>query len=207
MKLVNDSNRQLCPEGTFNAVCVTILDLGTQPNEKWGDRRKITLSFELEEENEDGDRFILFRNYNASLAPKATLTGHLKSWLGIKIEKGEEFDLDEMLGKPGMVTVVHTEGDDGTTYANVDTITSLPKGVKPLKPNADLVSMYLEEGSFDQDVFDNLPEGVQDKIKASDEYKALMSNRSAKRNKKAEPEKPARKAEPTKTAKGNKKGR
>ena len=209
MIIVNDSkDRELCPEGTHNAVCVTILDLGTQAHEKWGDKRKLNVAFEVDEEDEEGKRFIVFKTYTASLAQKASLTADLKSWLGIKIEKGEEFDMDTILNKPGMVTIVHNESTDGKVYANVDTITSLPKGIKPLKPNAEVVSMYLEEGSFDQEVFDNLPDFIQDKIKVTEEYKTLMASRVAKRKAKPEPvqQKQSRKAEPAKTAKG-KRGR
>jgi hypothetical protein len=193
--------RELAPEGTHTAICVRVLDLGTQHSEKWGDKHKINLAFELlDEQTDEGEPFVVYKQYTASLSNRSTLAGDLKSWLNQKFEKDDEFDLEDLLGKAGLVTIVHTDGDDDKVYANIDTITGLPKNTKVRKASEKLVSLFLND-DFDQEVFSELPEFLQERIASSPEYKQLVSDRKpAKQAKSAKPTK----SEPTKKTKTGK---
>lgn len=181
-------DRVLVPEGTYGATCVSITDLGTQTHEKWGDKRKISVGFEIANEtDDDGNPFIVYRKFNMAISAKSDLGKTLKSWLNLSFEKDDEFDLDEMLGKQGQLTIVHNEGTDGNVYANVDSVVALMKGTKIPKPKTNLQSFYLDE-SFDEEVFNELPEFIQTMISASPEYAALQENRSAKKAKAKQPQ-------------------
>jgi hypothetical protein len=189
----SDSERELAPEGTHTAVCVRILDLGTQTHEQYGEKRKLNLAFELlEEQTETGEPFVVYKTYTASMSQRASLGKDVRSWMNVKIERDEEFDLDTLLGKPAMITIVRTEGSDNKVYANIETITGLPKGMKVAKPSTELQTLYLDE-SFDQEVFDSLPEFLQDKIKLSPEFDEVGSSQP-KPKAKAKPEPKAKPA-------------
>lgn len=181
-------DKELCPEGTYPVTCVSITDLGTQSHEVYGDKRKFNVGFEIANETDsEGNPFIVYRTFNAGLTMKSHLGKTLKSWLGMTFEKDEEFDLDELLGKQGQATIIHNEGTDGNVYANVDTLTSLMKGIKVPKTKTALSSFYLDE-NFDQETFDDLPEFIREKIAKSPEYQAVLeAKQSAKRAKKAAP--------------------
>ena len=65
--------------GLHQAVCIDVIDLGTQPTQ-WGDKEKLKLMFQLEETKEDGSPLTIGRNYTRSLHEKAALRKDLKSW-------------------------------------------------------------------------------------------------------------------------------
>lgn len=179
LTIVNEEReRELPDEGSYPAACIRVLDMGTQVHPKYGPKRKINVAMEiLGEETEDGEPFVVYKNYTASLGPKASLTKDLKTWMGLKFEKGDEFDFEQILGQLGMVTIVHNESTDGNVYANIDTISKLPKGLKPGKPTLEPSSLYLND-DFDEEVFDELPDWLQDKIKKTDEYKSLFGSKA-----------------------------
>lgn len=160
------SKGEMCPEGVHKAVCVYVVDMGTQEpsNPKFSAARKVRVGFELQGiRKKSGDPFLLFQSYTFSSNPKANLMKDLKAWLGIK---DKDVDMDELLGKGAMVTVSHSE--DGQ-YANVTNITGLPKGVKLAKPETKPYSLYLDE-TFDADVYNELPDSFKERIAASPEY-------------------------------------
>jgi len=185
MELVNEGkDRVLIPEGTYSARCIRIIDLGTQVHPKYGPKRKVNLAFELDEEDDEGNPFVAYRNFTASITPKSHLAKAIKSWTGQTIKKGERFDLDSLLNEPCLVTIVHSEpNDDDEVYANIDSITKLPKSMKPFEPENEAFSLYLDE-TFNRKQFNDLPEWLQEKIEATEEYKAL-SGKGSKKKKKA----------------------
>lgn len=184
MKIKNEAKeRELAPEGTHSAVCVRILDMGTQSHPEWGDKRKLNFAFELlEEQTTEGEPFLVYKSYTASLSNKATLAKDIKSWTGATINRGDELDLEDLLGKSCLVTVIHSEETkDGAIYANVDTITGVPKGTKVKKATVDLFSLYLDD-TFDQKQYDELPDFLKDRISKSPEYQALTDKKPSKKS-------------------------
>lgn len=176
-----NKDRVLAPEGVHAARCVRIIDLGTQENKKYGNKaRKVQLSFELVDETHiwDEDRgeepFVLHRKYTASLGKKASLARDIQAWLGTKLEKNAEFDIADLLDKPCQVQVLHNESEEGEKYANIQSIMAPPKNVKVKKAATELQLLSLEADEFDQDIFDSLPEFLQEQIEESPEYEALQ---------------------------------
>jgi hypothetical protein len=102
--------------------------------------------------------------------------------------------LENLLDLPCQIQIVHTTKDD-KTYANITNIIAPGKG-KVTKSTNEPTSLYLDE-TFDQEVFESLPEFMQDMISDSPEYQALMEAAGAA--KAAAPAKPA-KAAPAKPA-------
>jgi len=179
-KIPSGSKRQLAPEGTHNAVCVQVIDLGTQPSEKWGDKRKVQLAFQLvDEETNEGKAIVVYKRYTFSNSPKSNLMIDLKAWQGVK---GGDFEMDNCLAKPCLVTIEHSETEGGT-YDNITNISGVPKGTKVKKHTEPLKSLYLDD-EFDKDVFESMPDFLQAKIVATPEYAALTEEKPKKGKKK-----------------------
>jgi hypothetical protein len=162
--------RELAPEGVHNAVCIQIVDIGTHTvkfKDKEEDLRKVKVAFQLvDEETSKGDAVVVYKDYTYSASPKANLMKDLRAWLGIK---DADFEMDELLNKPALVTIEHSG-----TYANITNIAGLPKGTKVRKATEPVYSLYLDD-NFDEDVFKGLPQWLQDKIATTEEYAAVMS--------------------------------
>jgi hypothetical protein len=164
------------PAGTHRAVCVALIDLGTQHGEYQGQpnaRNQVIIRWELSDElMSDGQPFVVSGFYTNSLSEKSKLRPLLESWRGrpFTAEELEGFDLQAILGKPCLLSVIHKEGK-----ARVSSAAALTKGMdKPVAKN-DLQSFWIEE--WDQGAFDGLPEGFKKINMQSDEYKARSGNK------------------------------
>jgi hypothetical protein len=161
--------------GTHNAVCVQIIDLGTQAsqNPEFKDARKVQFAFELvDEQTSDGKAMVVYKEYNYTDSPKSDLMKDLKAWMKID---GGDFDIEECLGKPCTVNVeIKTSKTSNKEYPKVTSVTGLVKGVKVKKATEDLKFLFLDN-SFNQDTFDSLPEFLKTKISTSPEYEAAMA--------------------------------
>ncbi len=186
---------ELAPEAMHVARCFQIIDCGTHWNEKWKkDERIVRVYFELPTARrlEDGEPHRVSVRYTVSLHPKSRLRRDLESWNGKRFDDRElemtgGFDLEKLLGQPAMLNVVHSE--DGL-YANITSVNPLPTGtVCPDRINA-TVSLSLDSEDFDVEVFEGLPEGLQEWIAESPEYKQLSDTPSV------EPDEPVSAAGP-----------
>ncbi len=182
---VSQREKILAPEGVHNARIVRIVELGTQPSDEWGDKFKIEISFELVDEaavfnEEKGEQnFVVRKKYNRSLHKRSDLAKHITAITGNKFEAGDEFEMDDLLNQPCQVEITHSE--DGQ-YANITGIMKAAKGVKVAKAESDLQSLYLDD-SFDTEIFETLPEYMQDMIADTDEYKELFPDEKPKSKK------------------------
>lgn len=125
-----------CPEGLHHAVCVDVVDLGVL-NTSFGDKHKIRIVWQIEEEQPDnGRRYDVRAHYNLSLHEKARLRKDLESWRGRKFSPEElgGFDLERLLKANCQIQVVHDLGDDGRVWANVQAVVPAPKNVPALAP-------------------------------------------------------------------------
>lgn len=175
MKPPKGPQRELPEEGAHNGVCVQLIDLGTQPsgNPDWPAKRKILVGFELPDiENEDGGATIVSQQFGFSSSNRGNLSKTLKQWQAVK--NLDAFDMDDCLGKPAAITIIHNETDKGV-FANISNIGALPKGTKVRKAQTALVSLYLDE-TFEQEVYEALPEWIRVKIASSPEYEEVMAN-------------------------------
>lgn len=162
------------PAGSHIARCVKLTDLGTQEGEYEGVknvRNQILCAWELPNElMDDGKPFLVSKFYTNSLGVKATLHRHLVSWRGREFTPEElaKFDLQNVLGTPCMLSVVHSEKGK----AKVDAVMKLPKGMEcPPQVNPS-EAFWLAE--FDQAKFDAISKGIAAIIMKSPEYKEAV---------------------------------
>jgi len=173
------------PEGMHHAVCYGVYDLGTQYSEKFDSHaHKMLIQWEIPGERIDVERDGVKMNlpraiskiYTVSLNEKANLRKDLQAWRGKAFTETElkGFDLKNILGKNCMLQVIHNQKDN-KTYANITTLTPLPKGSTPLKAENPLrfYSINDHRGAIPE----GTPEWVENIIKAGDEW-ASMGNGS-----------------------------
>jgi hypothetical protein len=109
--------------------------------------------------------------YTASLHEKSNLRKALVGWRSRDFTEDElaGFDLTSVLGKPCMLSVIHKEKRMGGSYAKVDSVMKVAKGMKvPDKKLSMLVSYSIEDGN--NDVFKTFPEWIQNILIASEEF-------------------------------------
>jgi hypothetical protein len=171
------------PAGTHPAICYRFIDLGTQKSEYEGQakqQRKVLISWEITDPElltEEGEPFTISSRYTWSMHEKSTLRKTLESWRGtpfISTDFGEGgFDVKRLLGAPCLLSILHTE-KAGKTYANITGVMKMPKGMPVSSQRNKAVFLTLEPAGFDRDVFLTLGDKLQEQIKASPEYQALV---------------------------------
>lgn len=144
---------------------------------------RIRIEWELPNEThvfneEKGEQpFVVAKDFTLSLHEKSSLRPFLNSWRGKTLtdEECNAFDVAVLLGKPCMLNVIHKESKNGKTSAQVASIAALPKGIAcPPAINEPFEFGY---DPFDQVKFDSMPDWLKDKIKTSNEYKALFAEK------------------------------
>lgn len=154
------------PAGSHSGVCVDIVDLGLEKNKfdaTKPDVRKGRIILEIDEDNPDkpGERFTVAGKWTLSLHPKASLRKLLASWRGRDFteEEAKAFDIEKLVGAPCLVNVVHNIGEDGQVYANIASISPLPKGMKAIKPSSTYVRVLDRPKKEDTSVNPSAPAG------------------------------------------------
>jgi hypothetical protein len=171
------------PVGVHKAICVWVVDLGSTYSErfaKW--TRQVLITWELPEERidieKDGKKQnlprVISKTYTSSISPKANLRHDLCSWRGREFTPEEEkaFEFSKLLGAPAQLNVMHRQ-KDGNTYANVAAIIPGPKGWKPQSETPSCMYYIDDDGTA---IPEELPEWIQNRIKDSQEFKALTGN-------------------------------
>lgn len=173
--------------GTYPARCCGVIDLGIQHVEWQGqskDQEKVMLMFELpteriEIDGEDKPRWLSIR-YTVSLHEKAGLRKTLDAWRGkpMSPEELRGFNIGCLLNAPCMLTVVHKEGSNGGTFANIGGISKPMKGmaVPELENEPILFDMDAEDA---EDTFKKLPEWIQNIVEESVTWKERKANFSS----------------------------
>lgn len=181
-----NTERQLPEAGATVGVLFSEVDLGTQKvtwdgEEKW--TPKLRLAFELPEQAIEGEvvengkvtkvtkPMVVSIELTRSLGERATLRKHLETWRGQAFTSKElaSFSLKNLLGKACLLTLVHKTSQAGRNYCAIQGMAKLPKGMKaPAKPENGLVYYEIEQKEGGQ--FGELPEWLQEKIRASKEF-------------------------------------
>jgi hypothetical protein len=172
------------PAGTHIATCYRVIDLGTQKQEWQGqakEMRKVLLSWELPEETmEDGKPFTVSKRYTLSSHEKSTLRKDLEAWRGKSFTDADfgpgGFDIASIIGKACLLSIVHTE-KEGKTYANIASLSRLTKGMTPPEIINERAYLSLEPGKFVSAIMDKLSNGLQETIRKSPEYAAMLRGR------------------------------
>lgn len=181
MKLTDTGGKEFeaAPIGNHVARCISMIDIGTQVGEYQGKAthaRKIVVRWELPNEvMAEGDfagrPFIVSKFYTASLSEKANLRKELVSWRGREFTEEElrGFDAKNILDKPCMVNVTHTE----KKKAKVSGVTPVPKGMTVPGRVNDILYFSLEPEDFKPEVFEGLSDFYKDLIRKSPEWAEL----------------------------------
>lgn len=179
-KDVGGSDFKQAPIGNHVARCIRLIDLGTQHGEYQGQpntRNQVLVTWELcNELMEDGKPFTVSHFYTNSLNEKATMRAHLEAWRGQQFTEAETrgFDLNNILGKPCMLTVI--ANDKGRS--KVSAVSGMPKGMKAPEAVNKPTAFWIEE--WTQEAWDAIPKGIREIIEKSDEYKARTGNGKAR---------------------------
>jgi hypothetical protein len=161
-------------EGTHLGVCCMLIDLGMQYSEVYkNSSRKVLIGWEIPDETielDDGPHpRTITKQYTASLGESANLRQDLAAWRGRDFTGAEleAFDLRNIVGKSCLINVIHKESN-GKTYANIQNIMALPKGMQPGKL-ADKPLVY-DIDADPPEMVDSLPKWIAERIKKSESY-------------------------------------
>ena len=167
------------PAGVHAAICCTLVDLGTQYNETFkNSSRKVLIGWEIPDETYEYDGEVkprtITQKYTASLNEKSNLRKDLAAWRGRDFTQDElaRFDLRNIVGKACLLNIIHRE-QNGTVYANIASITPMPRGMAAVELSAAPLVFDLDNAT-DQDI-DLLPKRYAEIIRESEEYKQRKS--------------------------------
>lgn len=185
----NGKTFEIVPSGNHLARCYQLIDLGTQQTEWKGKpklQHQVLVYFEVHSEDangkptytSEGKPMMISKKYTVSLSENSYLRADLRGWRGREFTDDElkKFELKNVLGAWAMLSVIHRESN-GKTYANIDAITQVSPAVKKAglpDPHNELVLFDVDNP--DMDVFEKLSSGLQDKIKASAEWRTKFGN-------------------------------
>lgn len=174
------------PSGSHIARCMAVISLGTQASPMYPSSFKVMLMWEVPGEAIEIDGkpapMTIQKEYTLSLSEKANLRHDLQSWRGkvFTKEELEGFDVVKVLGQPCMLSVVHKTSGKGKIYGVVSGVSGVPKGVQCPPAWHKPVSYEIEDGQ--SDVFLKLPEWIQKKIAACEEWTTITGVQSATSN-------------------------
>jgi len=187
--------RKLPEAGATVGVLYSLVDLGHQKTnwdnqEKW--TPKVRLTFELPDQTdefeveENGKRttvqkpMVVSIEQTRSLGEKASLRKLLEQWRGQTFTSKElqAFSLKNLLGKPAMLTLIHKTSQQGRQYCAIAGASKLPKGMKaPATTTNDQLYYEIEQGEAGQ--FQDMPDWLQEKIRASKEFATAAGKSTA----------------------------
>ena len=166
-----DGSPELAPPGVHKARCVSVVDLGTHKNKKYGIwLHKIMLESEMPEAKKpDGTCITTGKICTLSMHPKSRLRRHIESWRSkvFTDQEAEEYDIFNLLDVPAIINVTI---NNGKMFAR--NIMPLKKSECPERIN-DLSAFSLS--AFDQKVFESLSKRLQSRIKESREYNDMIT--------------------------------
>jgi len=187
--------RKLPEAGATVGMLYSLVDLGTQKTnwdneEKWSP--KVRLTFELPDQTDEFEvvengkttkvskPMVVSIEQTRSLGEKASLRKLLEQWRGQTFTSKElqAFSLKNLLGKPAMLTLIHKTSQQGRQYCAIAGASKLPKGMTAPKATTNAQMYYeIEQGEGGQ--FSEMPEWLQDKIRASKEFATAAGKSTA----------------------------
>jgi hypothetical protein len=187
--------RKLPEAGATVGVLYSLVDLGHQETnfdnqKKW--TPKVRLTFELPDQTDEFEvvengkttkvskPMVVSIEQTRSLGEKASLRKLLEQWRGQTFTSKElqAFSLKNLLGKPAMLTLIHKTSQQGRQYCAIAGASKLPKGMKaPATTTNDQLYYEIEQGEAGQ--FNDMPDWLQDKIRASKEFATAAGKSTA----------------------------
>ena len=172
--------------GTYPARCIQLIDIGIQFNPLANkNQRQVMLVWELptetiEIDGEEKPRTIS-DTYTLSLNEKAKLYNILVSWRGKAFtdEELKGFDLQNILDKPCLLSLILKESKNGNMYNRVKSVSKLMKGMTVDEAKNPIFSFDLDS----KDALEQmkvLPEWIQERIRGGETYKELAAKEAPK---------------------------
>ena len=168
--------------------------LGERPYEYQGEKKlknSLWVYFELPTEmrvfkEELGEQPMSVNiEYNHVPYETAKIIKHINSWRGKALSPQEidDFDVSTLLGQSCMITIVHnTSAATGKTYANINTISGIPKGLEaPNQINKSYLFDYNENFNL-QNMEGNVPQFLQDIKKETPDWNEKMNEITVNNN-------------------------
>ena len=189
------SERKLPEAGATVGVLYSIVDMGHletnfDNKKKW--TPKVRFTFELPDQTDEYEvvengkttkvqkPMVVSIEQTRSLGEKASLRKLLEQWRGQAFTSKElqAFSLKNLLGKPAMLTLIHKTSQQGRQYCAIAGASKLPKGMKaPATTTNDQLYYEIEQGEAGQ--FNDMPEWLQEKIRASKEFATAAGKSTA----------------------------
>ncbi len=178
------TNYEPIPAGNYVARCYQMIQIGTVNENIMGEIKtmnKVRISWELPTElkvfkEEKGEQpCSISKEFTLSLHEKSNLRKFLAGWRGKDFteEQAKLFDITVLAGKECMLNIIHKTSKQGKTFAEISSISTLPKGLKcPPQINPSFILSY---DNFDEEKFNSLPDFIKDKMKTSIEYKEIKN--------------------------------
>ncbi len=183
--LSNSKKFEIIPAGSYPARCYSMIELGTNEETYQGVSKmvnKVRITWELPtetmvfKEERGPEPRVISKEFSLSMHEKANLRAFLENWRGKSFteKEAEAFDVTNLLGVPCLLSITHKAATNGNTYANISSVSLLPKGMEC--PEMINERQELSFDDFKQELFDQLPEFIKEKISMSDEYKTLKTS-------------------------------
>ena len=117
---------ELADEGVHNAQITKTEDLGQVESPQYGTQHRAAIYFSmLDQTDKEGDAIEVRYNVNCVTGPKSRLGQMLAA---LKVETGDTFDTDNLLGLKCQVVIQHNVSEqNNTTYANIVSFVPLRK--------------------------------------------------------------------------------
>lgn len=192
-----ENNYTLCPKGTHVARIFKIVNLGTHDYEYKGESKTaqfVRIYWELPnkldkfsykdketgEEKEVEKPFAVSREFTLSMGPKSNLRPIVEGVIGTSLTDDEAYayDLEDLLGRASLITVVHKKSADGSReFAVVSSTAELMEG--QTCPDAVNSPIIIDANTITEEACGELPEWLRDKITESHEWKKRFTPKSA----------------------------
>jgi hypothetical protein len=110
------------------------------------------------------------------MGKKSHLRPFVEGIIGVALKDDEAyaFDIEQLLGSPCLLSIVHEAGKDGNTYANIKSASPMMKGMT--LPEAINPPSITDVNTATPEQIEALPGFLRDKVKASDEYKVRFAD-------------------------------
>ena len=178
----NSKKFEIIPAGSYPARCYSMIELGTNEETYQGVSKmvnKVRITWELPtetmvfKEERGPEPRVISKEFTLSMHEKANLRAFLENWRGKSFteKEAEAFDVTNLLGVPCLLSITHKAATNGNTYANISSVSLLPKGMEC--PEMINERQELSFDDFNQELFDQLPDFIKEKISMSEEYKTL----------------------------------
>lgn len=173
------SEYELPPAGTFQGVCFSIIDLWTQIEEFEGNKKeakKIRIGFEFADD--DDNIHTIYKEFTLSFGWKSKLRQFIDAWnwwqTTMTNEEAKWFNVFTLLNKEATLNVVRKKSKNGKEYADIGWLSPRMKKIALHERKQKTFYLYLDEKYFNNEVYENQPQFIRDKIDQSPEAKKLF---------------------------------